>query len=417
MGFADKYLAKHSLGTGLIDSPPNNRLKIIAVIPAYSESGLINCLDSLFSCHRPNSAVEVIVIINWPFHAGEKEIAFNKKIAAGTTQWSETKNSKSFTFHILCLPGQDKKNSGVGFARKRGMDEAIHRFNILDKPDGVILSLDADTLTENNYFTAIEDFYSEFADTDACNIRFAHPLSGSEDKYLYQGIAEYELHMRYYLQGLRYAGHPNSFHTVGSAFSIKASCYCRQGGMNKRAAGEDFYFLQKVFDAEKFGECNTSCVYPSPRSSGRVPFGTGAAIKTWLERKTELQTFHPGLFEILKAFLNRVPLIYNYARKGTNTWMQELPPVLHDFLVMNNFEEKVKEIFHNSSGQDSFNKRFFRWFNMFRALKFMNHAKSVYPNRNITEAAGELLKKKGVDHTNSHMASELLKKYRDLEME
>ena len=64
--------------------------------------------------------------------------------------------------------------------------------------------------------------------------------------------------------------------------------------MNRKKAGEDFYFLQKLFDAGHFSECNTTRVIPSPRPSDRVIFGTGPAIREYLETAVSL-TFHPGL--------------------------------------------------------------------------------------------------------------------------
>ena len=46
------------------------------------------------------------------------------------------------------------KGWGVGLARKTGMDEAVRRFDIINNPEGVILSLDADCTVEHNYFVS-----------------------------------------------------------------------------------------------------------------------------------------------------------------------------------------------------------------------------------------------------------------------
>ena len=44
------------------------------------------------------------------------------------------------------------KDAGVGLARKTGMDEALYRFNMLGKPEGIILSYDADSLCWEKLF-------------------------------------------------------------------------------------------------------------------------------------------------------------------------------------------------------------------------------------------------------------------------
>jgi hypothetical protein len=57
--------------------------------------------------------------------------------------------------------------------------------------------------------------------------------------------------------------------------------------MNRRMAGEDFYFIQKLLPAGGFFNLNQTTVYPSPRSSARVPFGTGVTIQRLTEGKNE----------------------------------------------------------------------------------------------------------------------------------
>jgi len=40
---------------------------------------------------------------------------------------------------------------------------------------------------------------------------------------VYGAIAAYELHLRYYVQALRYAGFPHAHHTVGSCLAVRAT--------------------------------------------------------------------------------------------------------------------------------------------------------------------------------------------------
>jgi len=245
MNFATQYMAKHVQEGPLIHETPDLDLKYIVVIPAYNESGLLECLDSVYQCKRPLHSVEIITVINWPYDAGPKTIENNQRLAEEAREWALRINRKELKFHFITMGGKDDRHSGVGFARKTGMDEGIRRLLSANQSNGIILSLDADVQLENSYFIAAEDYFDNHPNSSGCNFYFEHPLKGDFEDEVYSAIAHYELYMRYYYQGLKYSTHPGVFHTVGSAFGVRATEYCRQGGMNKRQAGEDFYFLQK----------------------------------------------------------------------------------------------------------------------------------------------------------------------------
>ena len=142
------------------------------------------------------------------------------------------------------------------------------------------------------------------SDRSACSIYFEHPLSGNNyPEAIYKYITLYELHLRYYFQGLAYSGFPYVFHTVGSAIAVKALPYVKAGGMNRRQAGEDFYFIQKLVPAGGYFNLNSTTVYPSPRASSRVPFGTGASIgKLDAGNSSTLLTYNMLAFKELRVF-------------------------------------------------------------------------------------------------------------------
>jgi hypothetical protein len=52
--------------------------------------------------------------------------------------------------------------------------------------------------------------------------------------------------------------------------ACRASAYVAAGGMNRRLAGEDFYFLQQVHKTSGVAALYGTTVHPSPRSSQRV---------------------------------------------------------------------------------------------------------------------------------------------------
>ena len=60
------------------------------------------------------------------------------------------------------------------YARKKGMDEAVRRFNFFEKPDGIIVSLDADTLVPQNYLLEIERYFNNNPQKIGATIAFEH---------------------------------------------------------------------------------------------------------------------------------------------------------------------------------------------------------------------------------------------------
>jgi hypothetical protein len=78
--------------------------------------------------------------------------------------------------------------------------------------------------------------------------------------------------------------------------------------MNKRAAGEDFYFLNKLAKVGRIDYIRETCVHPSARVSTRVPFGTGKRIERFLagDAAKEYYLYDPQIFSILSGWLSLV---------------------------------------------------------------------------------------------------------------
>ncbi len=409
MGFADNYLAKHHLPC-TISSEPADHTGFIIVIPCFDEQDyILNSLSSLWQCERPSSAIEVIVVVNSAANDEEKIIIRNKETIAALSVWQNEHANESFRVHVIDALKLPFKHAGAGYARKIGMDEAVRRFNMLDKPGGMILSLDADTCCAPNYFTAIDKAIKQFPRCKGLNVYFEHPVSGNDyERNVYRAITLYELHLRYYTEGLRFAGYPFAFHTVGSAFGIKAAVYAQQGGMNRRKAGEDFYFLHKIFPLGNWAEINNTAVYPSPRASHRVPFGTGKAVSKMLEEKGDLYTYHPDLFCDLKAFFDSKDKLFRADRKKTEVFINGLPESIRDFLYSVDAPDAIEEINDNSGRLTSFTKRFYNWFNGFTIVKYMNFCTGKYYGKvDVKDAAKSLFELTGLA-VNSDLAVDLL---------
>jgi glycosyltransferase involved in cell wall biosynthesis len=390
------YLERYAYPSQYLDYKPRVDTGIIVVLPCHNEPDLISSLNALNNCESP-CKVEIIVVINAsedaPVAIKEQNIrTYNEALG-----WLEPKQPLDKVFHFILKNELPKKHAGVGLARKIGMDEAVRMFESVDKADGVILCFDADCTCSSTLLIEVYNYFQKSPKSPGCSINFEHPLLGDLDDSVYTAITYYELHLRYYVDALKYAEFPYAYHTIGSSMAVRSSAYQKQGGMNRRKAGEDFYFLHKIIPLGHFGEINSTTVYPSPRASDRVPFGTGRAVGEWLAgEQEEYLTYHYQIFEDLKVFMNQVDSYFQVDEKGLKELILDLPRSISGFLVSLNFEKKLKEIQGQSTNLQSFRKRFFQWFDGFRVLKYVHFVRdSFYPNISTSTAVDWLFGKYG----------------------
>ena len=364
---------------------PSKDLKIIVVIPSYNEKNIQPTIDSLFLKQDDFSFnVEVIVLIN-NSESEIEEIKEQNLLTLKTLQNLSETYSKSNMHLIPVLIGDlDAKHAGVGWARKLGMDIATQRFRTINF-NGTIVGLDADTVVESNYLNSIYSFFSN-NNFNAASIYFEHPITGDSfsDVHLEQ-IKYYELHLRYYKNSLKYSNLPYSFHTIGSAFALTASAYARQGGMNRRKAGEDFYFINKLIKGEIFGEINDTKVMPSPRVSNRVPFGTGRAILEGLNTKKDLSlTYDFQSFEVIHSWINRIETKdFKYGN---------FPEILKAYLGEKIWIKHHTTMLNNTNSHKSYLKLFYNIFDAFWMLKFIHYLRdNYYPNTRLLDNTNALL--------------------------
>lgn len=416
MAFASAWLREKALFQQFISETPHPGTGIIVVVPAYNEPGITSMLDSLTACTRPGCETEVIIVINAPPDAPEKHREGNRLATEKIERWK--KQNEDYFFRLFIIePWVSFPDWGVGLARKTGMDEALRRFDAIDKPCGVILCLDADCTVKQDYLASVSCELLERKDRNACSVYFEHPLSGSEyPGSHYRSITLYELHLRYYYQGLKYSGFPYAFQTTGSAMAVKALAYMKAGGMNRKQAGEDFYFIQKLAPSDGYFYLNSTAVYPAPRTSYRVPFGTGASMeKLTREAETEYLTYNFQAFRELKTTFGMTEYFFGPESDKLNDAYGKLPQGIKMFIGEDEWRGKILEIRNNTRGFQSFRKRFFGWFNMFKTVKYLNFVhQDVMKKIPVEKAAAELLRHTEINSGLSN-AGELLDLYRSLE--
>lgn len=383
------YLNRYRFVGPAIAEAPHPDLSMVVVIPCFNEPELIGSLQSLLDCTPPQGAVEVITVVNGGENAPPAVRARNVETLEKGRKWARENNGPRLVFHFLDFQELPRKHAGVGLARKIGMDEAVRRLEWAGRPGGIIVCFDADSRVQSNYFQALEAHFVAHPKSPGCSIHYEHPLEGPLDPAHYTAILNYELHLRYYVHALRYAGHRHAHQTIGSSMAVRGDIYQKQGGMNRRKAGEDFYFLHKIIPLGHFSECSTTMVIPSPRRSNRVPFGTGKAVGDSIDQGVleAYPTYAFPIFEDLKAFLNELPRLF----KAESISLADFPKSVSSFLEGEGFGERLAEVNRQSRNRETFENRFFRWFDGFRAMKFVHHARDQYhPNQEVGEAVWAL---------------------------
>ena len=408
ISIAQIYLDRFPVSPMQLNHSVDEQLEMCIVIPSYNEPDIVKSLKSISNCDfSDNIQVDVIVVINHPEGADPAIIDQNIKTFNEVKSFNENTNKLPVFFHTIDATNLPKKHAGVGWARKIGMDEALRRFQQINK-DGIICCFDADATLDSNYIKEVLNAFQTKGYNGAA-IFFEHPLNGTEFKReIYDGILKYETHLRYYKNALKYCGVPYAYHTVGSSMAVRASAYAKQGGMNRRKAGEDFYFINKIIGLGNFGEVNTTRIIPSPRVSDRVPFGTGRAIQEKMLGIRDLDvTYSFKIFIALKEWLELVieNAVYEYER---------FPELIKLFLNKDQWCLTLDMLKSNSASTATFKDRFYKTFDAFWILKYVHFIKEHHvSDSSLIVNANELLNEFGV--TSKNTLHKVLEEYKEID--
>lgn len=395
MSFAQTYLERYASGSCAELKPPDPDLFFSVVIPVFNESHLLDCLNSLKASHAGGLPAEIILVINHPEGALPNAIEQNRKSQEEVTQWAENEIPTGLTVHILYPTAFPKSKAGPGLARKIGMDMAIRRFNQLNRPDGIMVSMDADTLVDENYFGALENMFKTQRQANACTVYFEHLRSyGGKTIRDIQAMTEYEIYLRMVKIGLRWAGYPLGIYTLGSAFAVKASAYVKAGGMGVQQSGEDFYFLHKCIQLGGFWENNDARVYPAGRESDRVLFGTGPFIRDYQKLfPNGYRKYSWNAFTDLSEFFNRIAEIdYPTSESEINRIIDPLKDSVLDQLK---WKQKLLKALNQSGDARSFTKWIWRELDGLQIVKYLNLHQELFGAKSVVQTSCQLLSELG----------------------
>lgn len=382
------YLKKYGSDRWSVITKIKKQFDNVIVIPAIAEyeniGKLINSLSK--NNQRYLDSTLILFVINCGENVSEEIKSDNKK----TIDFLENL-SNSLSINIgyvnasssgLYLP---QKDAGVGLARKIGMDLALTLFDYETESKKLLICLDADCEVEENYLETIVSAFNK-NNLNAAVIEYQHRLP--DDDFEKSAIICYEIFLRYYVLGLKYAKSPFAFHTVGSTMVCDYEIYIKVGGMNKRKAAEDFYFLEKLAKVVKINKIDETKVFPSSRSSWRVPFGTGQRINRFKAgTHNEYILFNPKVFEILSEWNKLFFSDKVINGKEYLSLAHRIDEGLSKFLKLNSFEEQWDKIRSNAKTEDQLKKQKKIWFDGFRTLKLIHFLRdNGYPNLNMFDA-------------------------------
>lgn len=400
----NNYLRKFGLSNWKVELSSEKLFDYVVVIPAIQESRNIpHLLSSLLKNDESifHKALFLFVVNNLESSSQEvkednqKLLQFLRSIIARNSLDKLAFDVLSKYLNVGVIDAASaglempEKEGGVGFARKIGMDLALQHFDYSKPTSKILVCLDADCVVSENYLTELDKIGKQ--KYSAGYFEYEHRLPDDDDEKT--AIITYEIFLRYYVQGLKYAASPYGFDTIGSTMFCDAESYIKIGGMNKKKAAEDFYFMEKLAKIADIKKISAAKVFPSARRSWRVPFGTGQRINRFFAGTHDEYVLHnPKCFEILKKwhevfFDENIHVAEIYLTKA-----KEIDTAISDFLVSQSFCEAWTKIINETGKVDQLQKQKYFWFDGFRTMKLMHYLRdNAYPLVKMVEALNQML--------------------------
>ncbi len=396
----------------LIDSlPGSGQWENVLVIPACNETA------GFLRPPPPCAGRSLMILVINESVSVNREVSSTNKALAGVVQarfelkWTSAPEFGLSLFRdplaqrdVLMVDrfSDDKQlpvKGGVGLARKIGADLAaglIHR-QCIRSP--WIHCSDADVSLPETYFTCSDAVRNPAQNIDPEFAALVYPFHHFDDqgraeyKEVFLATQLYELSLRYYVAGMRFARSPYAFHTVGSSMAVNARHYTKVRGFPKREAGEDFYILNKLAKVGSVLELtmgpDCEAIRIAARRSDRVPFGTGAAVNKITDLTdpvSEFRYYDPVVFELLQFWLQSLPAIWQLHPENLNESVfvdqseeqQDRQQSLLAGLRTIGVNQALEHAFRQSKDLEQFMRQMHTWFDAFRTLKLIHYLRDFH---------------------------------------
>ena len=357
----------------------------VMVVPAYAESPAF--VDGYRAAARHAGRLLVIVVLNGRAGAAASVHASNADCFRElSTRFSQQEVGRGawlghdaglsvlvvdrFTANHH-LPARQ----GVGLARKIGADVALELIAGGQVRHPFIAMTDADARLPEDYFVRIAELRPACS---AAVFPFWHEPGGQRD--MDRATALYEIRLRYFQRGLRWAHSPYAFHTLGSTMVVHALWYALVRGVPRRRAGEDFYLLGKLCKLRPLACLRGEPVRLRSRLSERVPFGTGSESAK-LARGAELELYHPDCFAAVRDVthglqrLSRDGCASGQAAPGpaVSALLSRMSAPVRRFLEAQGAPDAWRGVCAQAPNPVARLRHLHDWFDGFRTLKLIHH--------------------------------------------
>ena len=410
-----------------------DRFQHCVCIPAYNEASAF--IDRLVTFINQQPATLAIIVLNRPDNnqsENESKTEIETEIEIETENHNCQKAlTEKLSIHwqhehiqlhhaqnqsaILLVDRFDKgpaiaAKQGVGMARKIAADIALQLMYQQQISEPWIYSTDADVILPDNYFDRSGSFVEQGLNKNRGTTQ-ASPNNIAAYILNYQHIPTndpainaatrlYEHRLNAYVDGLTLAGSPYAFQTLGSTLCIHANHYAMVRGFPKRAAGEDFYLLNKLRKTGFIVSLTTPTIQIESRISHRTPFGTGSSVDDILANDDPQQAaifYHPQLFILLHDTLRWLEYLSNNDLKiqkskgwqeAINTyseWAKEEKTTITEALTAIDFSSGFTHCLNNSRDAIQFTRQMEAWFDGFKTLKYLHALRDKNNLGNLSE--------------------------------
>ncbi|MEJ2669519.1 MAG: hypothetical protein P8077_04460 [Gammaproteobacteria bacterium] len=316
----NRYLARwaepeiHALRSSLQHFPQSDatRHPFVISVPAYAEP-----LDwwLRLSSALADTPLWWIWVFNKPDHPDQKSKTtystsaslqqckqhLTHRIECGPITLGQLSDSQHVVLVDRCSSPIPHKQ-GVGLARKIANDLALVLIDLGWVHTPWLFNTDADATLPPDYFShpSVHSLLQQ-RQLSAFQMGFEHQPSHTD---FAEATWCYDQYLRYHYRGLRAAGSPYAFTTIGSLSVLSATHYASVRGFPKLAAGEDFYVLNKLRKLAPIETLAAPIIQLSARPSERVPFGTGPRLLEWQhQRRENIHVWSPEAYRLLGVFL------------------------------------------------------------------------------------------------------------------
>ena len=375
----------------------------VLVIPAYRESA--DLVQRLTLLSNSDTSFVAILVLNRPDSDPQQQANEALRACVNTlppyralpelaNSYALAPNCCLYLHDTESLLGPLPAGKAVGMARKIGCDIAWQWIIDGAVASDWIYSSDADAQLPGDYFERLDNGPP---DAVAATYPFVH-VPG-QDPACNAATTLYELRLHHYVLGLEYADSPYAHHSLGSCLAVRAEAYARVRGFPQRAAGEDFYLLNKLAKLGSISSLPGECIQLQSRQSHRVPFGTGPAVTRIMQADAAGDTalfYHPQCFVALRALLRVIPQLY--ATPVATLAEQLRAQTSEESLALNSeqalldmgLEEALQHCRRQGKSPRQYLRHFHQWFDAFRTLKFIHALRDAgLPQLSLSELASQ----------------------------